>query len=53
MPRLHNGGEYVGPTIITHKTEKTGNNCVINNETHSKSTNNGFSRGSEGRFFSH
>ena len=30
------GGTYTGPTIITHKVEKTGNNCVITNDTHSK-----------------
>ena len=47
------GGTYTGPVIITHKTEKSGNNCVITNDTHNKSTNNGFSRGDQGRFFSH
>ena len=53
MPKVCQGMAYTGPTIITHKVEKTGNNCVITNDTHSKMTNNGFSRGSEGRFYCH
>ena len=47
------GGEYKGPVVITHRVDKSGNNCVITNDTHNKSTNNGFSRGDQGRFFSH
>ena len=53
MPVVCQGMEYTGPKIATHKAEKTGNNCVITNDTHEKSTNNGFSRGDCGRFFSH
>ena len=53
MPKVCQGMPYTGPVIITHKVEKSGNNCVITNDTHSKSTNNGFSRGAEGRFFCH
>ena len=53
MPKVCQGMPYTGPTIITHKVEKTGNNCVITNDTHSKATNNGYSRGAEGRFFAH
>lgn len=53
MPKVCKGMPYVGPTVITHKPGKNGNNCVITNDTHSKMTNNGFSRGSEGRFFMH
>lgn len=44
---------YMGPTIITHAVEKNGNNCVITNDSHSKSTNNGFKRGDAGRFYCH
>jgi len=53
MPAVCQGMEYSGPVIATHKSEKNGNNCVITNNTHAKSTNNGFSRGELGRFFSH
>ena len=47
------GMAYTGPVIITHKLEKNGNNCVITNETHCKSTNNGFQRGVLGGFYCH
>ena len=50
---MKTGGSYCGPVIITHQVEKSGNNCVITNETHSKATNNGFNRSDAGRFFSH
>ena len=53
MPKLISAAKYVGPVVITHAVEKTGNNCVITNETHSKMTNNGFTRGELGRFFMH
>ena len=53
MPKVCQGMPYVGPTVITHPVEKNGNNCVITNDTHSKMTNNGFSRGAEGRFYMH
>lgn len=53
MPKICQGMPYVGPKIVTHIPEKTGNNCVITNETHNKNTNNGFSRGDQGRFFMH
>ena len=52
MPKC-TGGTYQGPVIASHTPGKTGNNCVITNDTHSKSTNNGFSRGELGRFYSH
>ena len=52
MPKC-TGGEYVGPVIATHQPPKTGNNCVITNDTHSKATNNGFNRGELGRFYCH
>jgi hypothetical protein len=42
MPKVCQGMPYTGPKIVTHKTEKNGNNCVITNDTHSKMTNNGF-----------
>ena len=51
MPKC-TGGEYVGPTIITHNVEKVFNQ-VITNETHSKATNCGFSRGEGGRTYCH
>ena len=51
MPKC-TGGTYEGPRVITHKAEKP-NNSVVTNETHSKATNNGFSRGAEGRFYAH
>ena len=50
---MKTGGVYTGPTIITHAVEKSGNNCVITNETHCKATNNGFNRSESGRFFCH
>lgn len=53
MPKVCSGMEYTGPVIARHKAEKTGNNCVISNNTHDPSTNNGFSRGESGRFYSH
>ena len=53
MPKVCQGMEYRGPVIITHTAEKTGNNCVITNDTHNKNTNNGFARGDSGRFYSH
>ena len=53
MPTVCQGMEYVGPVIATHKIGKSGNNCVVTNDTHTKSTNNGYSRGDSGRFFSH
>ena len=53
MQKSCQGMEYKGPVIITHIPEKTGNNCVITNDTHSKSTNNGFKRGDAGRFYCH
>ena len=53
MPKVCTGGEYVGPVIACHKAGKSGGNMVITNDNHSKSTNNGFSRGDAGRFFSH
>ena len=52
MPKC-TGGTYKGPVIATHMPEKTGNNCVITNDTHAKATNNGFARGDAGRFFCH
>ena len=52
MPAM-TGGSYQGPVIITHKQDKQHNNCVITNDTHSKATNQGFSRGESGRFFCH
>ena len=52
MPKC-TGGTYEGPVTITHMPEKTGNNCVINNDVHSKATNNGFFRGEGGRFYCH
>ena len=53
MPKVCQGMAYTGPKIVTHIPEKTGNNCVITNDTHNKSTNNGFSRGGDGRFYMH
>ena len=50
-PVICQGMEYKGPVIATHKAEKMVNNCVITNDTHAKSTNNGYSRGDCGRFF--
>uniref|UniRef100_A0A7S3I311 Uncharacterized protein n=1 Tax=Favella ehrenbergii TaxID=182087 RepID=A0A7S3I311_9SPIT len=52
MPKC-TGGTYEGPVVATHPPAKTGNNCVITNDTHTKATNNGFSRGELGRFFCH
>ena len=52
MPKC-TGGTYEGPVIARHVPDKTGNNCVITNDTHVKATNNGFSRGELGRFFCH
>ena len=51
--RKLNNMAYTGPVIITHSVEKNGNNCVITNDSHSKSTNNGFKRGDAGRFYCH
>ena len=54
MPKVCQGMAYTGPVICTHVAEKNGNNCVITNDTHSKMTNNGFSRGQgSGRFYMH
>ena len=54
MPKVCQGMPYTGPKIVTHTAEKNGNNCVITNDTHSKMTNNGFKRVSEGgRFYMH
>ena len=53
MPKVCAGMAYTGPVICTHIPEKTGNNCVITNDTHSKMTNNGFARGLAGRIFMH
>ena len=51
--RAIDANRYTGPVIITHKLEKSGNNCVITNDSHNKSTNNGFKRGDAGRFYCH
>ena len=53
MPKVCQGMPYSGPKIVTHQAEKNGNNCVITNDTHNKNTNNGFSRGDQGRFYMH
>ena len=52
MPKLTNAMEYRGPTVATHGPGRAPN-FVVTNEHHSKATNNGFSRGAEGRFYCH
>ena len=53
MPKVCQGMPYKGPVVATHAGATRGNNFVCTNETHSRSTNNGFTRGEGGAFYAH
>lgn len=46
--------KYEGPVVATHNYVQRVHNFVITNDSHNKSTNNGFSRlAGDGRFYNH
>ena len=54
MPKVCKGMPYEGPVVATHGTGGNhGNNFVVTNETHTRSTNNGFARSDGGSFYCH
>jgi len=54
MPKVCKGMDYKGPVVAKHGTgDQSGNNFVCTNETHSRATNNGFTRSEGGAFYAH
>ena len=45
--------ESKGPVIATHKAGPRKNIFVVNNDEHSRETNNGYARAPNGMFYSH
>ena len=53
MPYVCQGMEYTGPVIATHGAGPRENIYVVTNDTHSRHTNNGYSRPADGKFYAH